>query len=143
MKLSLVAGIVTLVIALSFGLQRNFSPLGGLFPDAVLTVLTLLGIVMIIRGIREPARERPFAGIAASGLLAAIAILAVWVFSLGVAGFVISGLVFFLITALFLRERPVRIRVVLVDAAISTLFVVGIYLIFTRVLLIPLPQAPF
>jgi uncharacterized membrane protein YidH (DUF202 family) len=143
MNLNLIAGIIVLAITAAFGIQRDFSPMGGLFPDPVLIILGVLSVVLIVRGIRSPERANPFEGVVLSSLLVAVVLLGAWALSLGVAGFVLSGLVFFLATALFLRERPVRPIQVLADAGVSVLFVVGIYVAFTQVLLVPLPTIPF
>lgn len=144
LNLTLVSGIVVLAVAVVFWLLRNWAnPLVGYFPNTVLIALAVFAIVLVIQGLRQPERIVPFEGMNLSSLLIAVILLVVWVFLLGPLGLLFSGLVMFLAISLFVREGPIRPKSVLVDAAVSAAFVIGVYLIFTRLLLVPVPPSPF
>lgn len=143
-NLNLVAGIVVLAVALVLWLQSDWTnPLVGYFPNTVLIVLAVLAIILIIQGLRRPERIVPFEGMNLSSLLIAVVLLVAWVFLLGPLGLLFSSLVMFLAVSLFVRGRPIRLKSVLVDAAVSAVFVIAVYLIFTRLLLVPVPPSPF
>jgi hypothetical protein len=77
------------------------------------------------------------------GLAVATALLAGWVILLTFLGYLISGILMFFVVSLVLRQKPLRLRDVAVDAALSAAIVGGVYWAFTNLLFVPLPPGPF
>lgn len=140
----LVSGVTALLVVLVLWTQRDFTnPLARSLPDTILALLTVLALVLMVRGIVRPQSSSPFVGTKSLGLLAAVALLVAWVFLVSPLGFLYSGILMFFVASLYMREWPVRIKGLILDAVVSVAVVGGVYLIFTRILLVPLPPNPF
>ncbi|MBA2443593.1 MAG: tripartite tricarboxylate transporter TctB family protein [Rubrobacter sp.] len=140
----LVSGGVVLLAVLVFWSQRDFTnPLARSLPDTILALLTVLALVLVVRGIVQPQSSSPFTGTKSLGLLVAVALLVAWVFLVSPLGFLYSGILMFFVASLYMREWPIRVKGLILDAVVSVLVVGGVYLIFTRVLLVPLSPSPF
>ena len=141
---NIASSIVVIFITIVFWLQRSYTTsLVNIFPDFVLVVLDLLAIILCVRGLKGyEDNEAPFANVKFSRLTVAVALLAIWMLLLQPLGFIPSSIVLFLAMTLFLRGRPIRKRMIITDAAISVVLVVVTYVIFARLLSIPLPLIP-
>jgi hypothetical protein len=140
-----VCGAVTLLLVLGFLSQRGYTnPLASYFPDVVLITLAVLGVALVLRGLlwsgsAEGYPEAPNS----KRLLAAVGLLAVWVLLVSPLGYLIGSILMFLAMSLFLRERPIGAKSVVIDGAVSVVVVGFLYLFFTRVLFVSLPPIPF
>lgn len=138
-----VCGAVLLGVVAVFWTQRDYDDrIDGLFPDAVLVGLALLGAWVLLSGlrVRRTQNRGESAGGANPGMFAAAALLLVaWAVGLGLVGFTITSvLAYVAMTSLIRRGRP-RPRELAVDTAVAVVVVVGCFFVFTRVLLVPLP----
>lgn len=140
-----VCGLVTLLLVLVFWLQRGYTnPLSSYFPDTVLISLTVLGAVLVVRGLIWPGASEGYPEAPNSRrLLVAVGLLLVWVLLLSPLGYLIGSILVFLAMSLFLRERPIGAKSVAIDGAVSVVVVSTLYLFFTQVLFVSLPPIPF
>lgn len=140
MRADVVAGSILLAIAAVFWLQRDYEGASSArFPNLVLIVLAVLGAVIIAQGIRRGDRERNARQLDLRMLAAAAALVLVWGVLMGLIGFTISGVIAFVVMALLIRRGRPSPRSLALDAGVGVVVVVGCFLIFTRVLLVPLP----
>jgi len=135
-----VAGSVLLAVTGVFWFQRDYSSrTSGAFPDLVLVMIAVLGVVIIAQGLRRGDPERKPREVDPRMLGAAGALVLAWGVLMGLIGFTISGLIAFVVMALLIRRGRPTARALLTDSAIGAVVVVGVFLVFTRVLLVPLP----
>lgn len=140
MRADIVAGAILLAVTGVFWMQRDYtSRTSGNFPDMVLLVIAALGIVIIVQGIRKGDKERAPREVDPRMLGAACALMLVWGTLMGLIGFTISGVIAFVVMALLIRRGRPTAQTLLTDSAIGAVVVVGVFLVFTRVLLVPLP----
>lgn len=158
----LIAVAVAVVVAVVFWVQRDYrEPLSGVFPDFVLIGLVVLAALLVVRtvtvhvGTRSHAGgDRPEAGTGladeesggggtAGIVFASMAFLVAWVALLTPLGFTLSGILAFLAITVFLRRGEFRPRHLLVDVPVAVAVVWLCFLVFTRLLLVPLPVPPF
>ncbi len=135
-----VCGVLLLGVVVAFWVQRESSgAVTASFPDVVLGVLTLLGVGIIVRGVRSGAWQREPRQVDLRFLGAGAVLLLGWAVAMGLIGFTISSVITFVVIAqLIHRERP-TVATVLKDTVVGTAIVVACFFVFTRVLLVPLP----
>jgi hypothetical protein len=135
-----VAGVILLVVTAVFWLQRDYgSRTSGTFPDLVLIGLAVLGAAIIVKGVRSGDRSRRPRATDLRLLAAAGVLVLLWGVLMGLVGFTISGVVAFVAMALLIREGRPTPRGIAIDAAVGVVVVVACFLIFTKVLQVPLP----
>lgn len=140
MRVDLVTGTVVLGVVGAFAVQRDYdNPLAGVFPDLTLVVLTVLGLLLVARGLVRPERFAPFEDVRLPMLFASMALLAAWVLLLVPAGFLPGGVLAFLGITIFIRRRSFRPRHLLWDVPVAVVVVWACFLVFTRVFYVPLP----
>lgn len=141
MRREVVAGVVLLVIVAGFWAQRDFNGnLEAAFPEFVLLSLSLLAVAIIVRGILAGTQSVPAERhVDLRYLAAAITLMLGWAVGMGAIGFTISGVLGFIVMAQLIRRGGLRPRPVAMDSAIAVVVVVGVFFIFTRGLLVPLP----
>ena len=140
MRKDIAAGAVLLVVVAAFWVQRDFNgKLEAAFPEFVLILLSVFAVAIIVRGIltgdraagrRETDRRLWAAG---AGLILA------WAAGMGAIGFTVAGVVGFVVMAQLIRRERLQAPRLALDVTVAALVVVGVFLIFTRVLLVPLP----
>jgi hypothetical protein len=140
MRADIVCGAILIVIAGAFWVQRDYADrISAAFPDLVLIVLAVLGAVIVAKGFLRGDRGPGERQVNPKMLAIVSVLLAAWAILMGLIGFTISGVLAFLAMALMIREgRPTR-RTIALDLTVGVVTVVGCFLIFTRVLLVPLP----
>jgi hypothetical protein len=139
-----ICGAIVFLLTLAFWIERSYAnPLAGYFPDFVLTLLALMSVVLIGRGILKPPGDGTAEFPRFSRLAVAVALLAVWVFLLSFLGFLAGGVVMFLAVSLYMRGSPIEIKGVLLDVVVSVALVVIVHAVFMRILNVPLPPGPF
>lgn len=148
MRRDLLCAVVLLAVAGVFWTQLDHRPeLTAAFPDFVLIVLVLLAAGIAVRGVLRrggPAEAAPEEGPPEGRtdlrfLAAAIALVVVWAFGMGLVGFTISGVLAFVVMAQLIRRGRPRPLTVAKDTGVAIVMVVACFLIFTEVLLVPLP----
>jgi hypothetical protein len=132
-------------LVLIFWLQRGYSnPLSSYFPDSILVALAVLGAMLIVRGTIWADRSANYPEVPdLRRLITAVGLLLAWVFLISPLGYLIGSILMFLAMSLFLRGRPVRVKNVAMDAAVSVVVVSSLYYFFTQMLFVSLPPIPF
>ncbi|WP_109473025.1 tripartite tricarboxylate transporter TctB family protein [Ornithinimicrobium cavernae] len=147
---NIITALGLLVLVASFVVQRDYRfPHTNLLPDASLVVLGVLSVVLLVQGLRQ----RALAGAApddaavddeeAVGLWdlgRAVLLMAAWVVALPRLGFLAAGIAFCTLISLTMRSERITPKAVLMDAAVATVIVLVLYLSFTQVLYVRLPE---
>lgn len=147
--INIAVGAVTVGIAAAFWIQRNHTTeFGGAWADPIIIIFGALGVLLLVLGVLR----RHVGGVDADaeedvlpvrGLVTAGVLLVAWIAALPFLGYVLSGVVFFLLTALAMRRRRPGIRGLLLDVLIAGVVVGAVYLVFTEVLYVRLPGPAF
>lgn len=140
---NLVTGGLLLLLVMSFWVQRAYRfPHTHLLPDAVMVVLVVLSLWLMVVGWRTRRTEEVHEeeALHRADLARAVAILTAWVLALPWLGFVLSGIVFATIISVSMRDDGRSVRKVALDLAVNAAVVVAIYLAFTQVLYVRLPE---
>lgn len=141
---SLLSGAFTLAVAALFWVQRSYqSQYSGMFPDPVILLTALLGILLVIRGLLKPAMSAPEAGSESVPLVTGLVITAIifaWAAMLRPLGFLAAGTVPFFAMCRFARTQRSGWRGLLLDLVVSIASVFLLYFIFTEFLLVRLPR---
>jgi hypothetical protein len=118
---------------------RNFSELGRVFPITVALVVLIAGTALSVRILWGQERAAPPPGGSNARRLALVVSALVWVALLQPLGFVLASLVGFLAaSAAASFERP-SLRLVIEHALAALLLAGGAWLLFVRLLQVPLP----
>lgn len=138
----LIVGFSGLILAgVTFLVTRDLGMLGGIFVDYVVVVITLLSIVMVIKGLYKPEKIRIFESIVErNNILAGLLILVLYLFFMPRIGFLPSSYLFYAGLNLYLGDDWLRPKNIAVSVLLSGFVVTGFFLIFKNVLGVPLPQ---
>ncbi|WP_448071022.1 tripartite tricarboxylate transporter TctB family protein [Georgenia yuyongxinii] len=146
-KINVGVGAMIVVVAAVFWFQRSYTTAyGGTFADPVIIVLAVLGLVLLVLGLlrrpvghgTEEEEKMPL-----RGLVIAVLLLTAWVAALPYLGYLVGGIIFFVLMAVLMRSGRPSLRGLLLDAAISVVIVASFYVIFTEVLYVRLPELAF
>jgi len=130
-----------LLAALFWFFTRDLSVLGGLFVNYVLVILTILGLLVTIKGFVKPERIRLFESVVErNNVLIGTGILLGYLIILPFVGFLPSSFLFFLVMTVYLGEDRFTTRNIVQSALLSAVVVTLFYLIFKHVLEVPLPK---
>jgi putative tricarboxylic transport membrane protein len=146
-KINIAVAVLTVAVAALFWSQRSYTTeYGGTFADPVIIVLGALGLVLLAFGLlRRPVGRGTEVedGLPVRGLVLAVALLTAWVAALPYLGYLVGGIVFFILMAVLMRTERPTLRGVLLDAVVAVVVVTAFYLIFTEVLYVRLPDLEF
>lgn len=140
---NILGGAAVLLICLIFWVQRDYSSeYGGIFPDAVLISLAALSVVLIARGVlwRHETGWDTAGRLGYKDLGRALLLLAAWVISLPILGYLYGGILFFTLVALMMRTSRPTWKNILLDLTVAVAVVGAFYLAFTQVLYVTLPE---
>jgi len=138
---NVISGLAFVVFAGVFWVQRNYtSEFGGLFADPVIIVMAVLGLVLALLGLvqRRPSEHK--SDVPLAGVIRAVLLLVAWVALLPTLGYVVDGLVFFVLAALLMRDHRPSLKGLALDVGVSVGVVAVLYLVFTWVLVVQLPE---
>jgi hypothetical protein len=143
-KINVAVAVLTVAVAAVFWSQRSYTTeYGGTFADPVIIVLGVLGLVLLVFGLlRRPVGRGTEVeeGLPVRGLVIAVALLTAWVAALPYLGYLVGGIIFFVLMAVLMRTERPTVRGVLLDAVVAVVVVTAFYLIFTEVLYVRLPD---
>ncbi|ANS78121.1 hypothetical protein SGUI_0725 [Serinicoccus hydrothermalis] len=140
---NLITGVLLLALVASFWVQRAYRfPHTNLLPDAVMVVLAVLSVWLLVSGwrTRQDPEEHEEEALTWADLGRAVLLLAAWVVALPWLGFVLAGIVGGTVVSLSMRTGRPTVRQVLLDTAVNAAVVLLVYLAFTQVLYVRLPQ---
>lgn len=139
----LIGGTVGLVLAVAFWYSRegNWSYWSAVFPNVMIVIIAALSIMLLIKGFVAPAMLPLFAeGNRTKMALTAILLIA-WGFAFSWLGTLASSFIGFAVLTVYLgrEQEPFTPKRLLMVALIVVAEIAAFYLIFTRVLHVPLP----
>lgn len=143
---TLVSGLLGLLIAAVFWFSReDLSRLSIIFPRAVLLIMAVVSLALVIRGLMKPDSSPIFAEGDNRRILVTGATLFAWVLAIPRLGFIVTSVTTFTFLTWYLAvaSRPVSLARLGVWLVIVIVEVTGFYLIFTRLLHVPLPRGVF
>lgn len=136
----LIGGAIMVLSAVLFYLQiGNFTKFGLIFPRAIIIILLILGIGLLIKAKINPHFSDIFQMEEMSKMLLIAGIGLAWVMLLKVIGFAVTSF-FALSLAIYALEEERTRKTLLKDFLIGGCEVAFFYLIFSRLLLVPLPE---
>ncbi|MGC5629480.1 tripartite tricarboxylate transporter TctB family protein [Georgenia sp. Z1344] len=144
-KVNVLVGIVVVALAGLFWSQRSYTTEhGGTFADPVILVLGALGIVLVILGLIgrdiSGGDDQDLERLPIMRLAIAVAVLAAWVLTLPYLGYVVGGIIFFVLTALLMRKERPSWKGVLLDVAVAVVLLLAFNYVFSEYLYIRLPE---
>ena len=138
---NVISGLAFVVFAGVFWVQRNYtSEFGGLFADPVIIVMAVLGLVLALLGLVQRGPSEHKSDVPLAGVIRAVLLLVAWVALLPTLGYVVDGLVFFVLAALLMRDHRPSLKGLALDVGVSVGVVAVLYLVFTWVLVVQLPE---
>lgn len=120
----------------------NFTNFGLLFPRAIIFILMVLGFGLLLKAKFNPHYSEIFAMEEKSKMILVAVVGLAWVLLLNRIGFAVTSF-FALSLAIFILEEERSLKVLVKDFLIGGVEVTFFYLIFSRLLLVPLPEGIF
>ena len=142
----LAAGLFGLLFATIFWWSRGgLSPLSSIFPEAVLTVMTVVSVALVIKGFVRADVRRVYDEGNRVRLLVTTLILFAWWWLIGLLGFIVASVltIFLLVWYLAAAQRQVGVKQLALWAVIVVTEVVLFYLVFSRLLYVRPPRGMF
>lgn len=128
-------GLTTVGLSRGYTYMDRYTPGPGLFPLWLGVLLTVFGAIVLLTGLASPG-ERPKAAALRPGDLVPLAVLALLVAGMELLGALVSIAVFNMILVRLLGRRTSWPAAAVVGIGVS----IGCYLIFERLLGVPLPK---
>ena len=141
-----ITGVVGLAITALFWFARgNIGMLSAVFPNAILLFALAFSLALLVKGFVRPEMIALFTGERLDRIAVVGVLLFAWVFGIRYLGFVVSSTLAFLLITLFMARmsREVKPANVALWLGIIMVEVVVLYLVFSRVLFVPLPRGMF
>lgn len=135
-------GLASLAIAAFFALQINedFTPFGIYFPQHVLPLLVVCGVVLLVKAWFRPSRRPNFLHGINANMLTAILVGLFWIACFEFLGFLLSSFLSIMVLLVKYREPGQRSAGFVLRTALGTLAGLGvIWLIFVKLLTVTLP----
>lgn len=122
--------------------SRTFTKFGLLFPQVIVTILSLLSLTLLIMSFLKPGRSTVFGNINTSYFTVVLAVLLMvsWIFFIKILGFLVTSVVFFSIMLILFDRRKRTLSYYLIKIGTVILTVSAFYLFFARLLLVPFPR---
>ena len=142
----LLSGAVGLAITALFYFARgNVGLLSAVFPNAILLFMLLFSAMLLVKGFVRPEMLELFEGERLDRIAVVGVILFAWVLGMLYLGFIVSSVLAFLLITLFMARMTRTVSVVNAGVWLGVIVVevVVLYLIFSRVLFVPLPEGIF
>lgn len=121
----------------------EMTALGSIFPRAIAIAMIVLSLALIVQQLRRPVRpaqDRPPAPDGSAGRRAAlVAVMAAWVLLMPLVGFFVTSLLAFLALLAVANYDGWTARRLALYGAAGLAVVAGFYLLFVKVLLVPVP----
>jgi len=139
----IIGGMIMILSSLLFYSQiGNFTRFGLIFPKAIIIILLILGIGLMIKAKYKPHYADIFEMEEMSKMLLISAIGLAWVLLLDVIGFAVTSF-FALSLAIYALEEKRNMKTLFKDFLIGGSEVALFYTVFSRLLLVPLPEGIF
>ncbi len=136
----IIGGAIMILSAVFFYIQiGNFTQFGLIFPRAIIIILLALGVGLLMKAKYNPHYSKIFSMEEKSKMLIVALIGLAWVLLLNRIGFAVTSFTA-LSLAIFTLEEERNIKVFIKDVLIGGVEVAFFYIIFSRLLLVPLPE---
>ena len=142
----LLSGIIGLGLAGVFWWGRgDVGRMSIMFPHALLFLLAAFSVALVVKGIIRPDRRSIFAEGDRAKIIGCCAILFVWVVAISYTGFFLSSVAGFWGMTCYLASsrRQVTLKLAAKLLCVVVAEVTFFYLIFTKLLYVPLPTGAF
>ncbi len=140
------SGVIGLILsAVFFFALEDISWMSILFPKTLVYIMALIAATLVVRGIIKPSRDRVFyEGSNVRWIVTGVLFFA-WVLFMPVLGFFVSTVVFMTIIVGYLARARTQVTIgkFMIWLPIVIAEVTFFYLIFTKVLYVPLPEGMF
>lgn len=140
------SGIVGLLLtAVFFFNLENISWMSIGFPKTVVYIMGVVSVILVVLGFVKPSRSQIFSVGSNLRWIVTGVLFFLWVLFMPALGFYVSSVIFMTVIVVYLAQArsKVTMRQFLVWFPIVIAEVTFFYLIFTRVLHVPLPQGMF
>jgi len=142
----LIAGIAGLLLTavFFFGLE-DVSWMSIIFPKTVVYIMAIISVLLVVKGFVKPSRHRIFSDGSNTRWIVTGILFFSWVLAMPFLGFFVSTVVFMTAIVAYLASArmPLTIMKFIVWVPIVIAEVTFFYLIFTKVLYVPLPEGMF
>ena len=142
----LLSGAVGLAITALFYFARgNIGMLSAVFPNAILLFMLLFSAMLLVKGFARPEMLVLFEDERLDRIAVVGGILFAWVLGMRYLGFIVSSTLAFLLITLFMARMNRKVSAANVGVWLGVIIVevVVLWLIFSRVLFVPLPRGMF
>ena len=142
----LLSGVVGLAITALFYFARgNIGMLSAVFPNAILLFMLLFSAMLLVKGFARPEMLVLFEDERLDRIAVVGGILFAWVLGMRYLGFIVSSTLAFLLITLFMARMNREVSAVNVGVWLGVIIVevVALWLVFSRVLFVPLPRGIF
>ena len=140
------SGVIGLILsAVFFFALEDISWMSILFPKTLVYIMAFIAATLVVRGIIKPSRDRVFhVGSNVRWMVTGVLFFA-WVLFMPVLGFFVSTVVFMTIIVGYLARARTQVTIgkIMIWMPIVIAEVTFFYLIFTKVLYVPLPEGMF
>jgi hypothetical protein len=140
------SGVIGLILsAVFFFALEDISWMSILFPKTIVYIMALIAGVLVTMGIVKPSRDRIFHVGSNTRWMVTGALFFAWVLFMPVFGFFVSTVVFMTIIVGYLARVRTQVTIgkFMIWLPIVIAEVTFFYLIFTKVLYVPLPKGMF
>jgi hypothetical protein len=142
----LIGGIAGLLLTavFFFGLE-DVSWMSIIFPKTVVYIMAIISVLLVIKGFVKPSRRRIFSDGSNTRWIVTGVLFFLWVLAMPFLGFFVSTVVFMVAIVAYLASArmPLTIMKFIIWVPIVIAEVTFFYLIFTKVLYVPLPEGMF
>jgi hypothetical protein len=142
----LIGGIAGLLLTavFFFGLE-DVSWMSIIFPKTVVYIMAIISVLLVVKGFVKPSRRRIFSDGSNTRWIVTGVLFFLWVLAMPFLGFFVSTVVFMVAIVAYLASArmPLTIMKFIIWVPIVIAEVTFFYLIFTKVLYVPLPEGMF
>lgn len=136
-------GACVLVMLIALGVFRaaaDFEMLGAVFPRAIASLLMVLAGLYIVLALKRPSpRPAPVEG-SRWRRLAMFVVMLAWALLLEPLGFLTTSLACYAAALLIANYDRWTARMTLAYASVGLVILVGLYVLFSQILMVPLPR---
>lgn len=139
----LIGGLVGVALAAVFWFNREpWSFWSAVFPNVVLGLIGVLSVLLIVKSVVRPEARALFTEGSRTRMVVTGVVLLAWSFAFGRLGAALSSFLAFSFLVLYLStaERRLRLGRSLLWMVFVAVEIAALYIIFTRVLNVPLPR---
>ena len=140
------SGVIGLILsAVFFFALEDISWMSILFPRTLVYIMAIIAVALVVRGIVKPTRDRVFQDGSNVRWIVTGALFFAWVLFMPVLGFFVSTVVFMTIIVGYLARARTQVTIgkFMIWIPIVIAEVTFFYLIFIKVLYVPLPEGMF